>query len=86
MNDIIVGVQEIERVREFVAVLMNDVCHTAAIDFGFVSSRTLWIKFRFSMVKVCVVVGYDLTERGTWQLGQQGGSEVVMRCPCVSWV
>ena len=64
MNDIIVGVQEIERVREFVAVLMNDVCHTAAIDFGFVSSRTLWIKFRFSMVKVCVVVGYDLTEGG----------------------
>ena len=38
------------------------------IDTGCVSCRILWIKFRFSWVKVCVVVGYspskgDIEER-----------------------
>ena len=37
---------------------MNDVCHSAVVDFGCVSSRTLWIKYKFSKVKVCLVVGY----------------------------
>ena len=32
-------------------------------DFGCVSSRILWIKFKFSRVKVCVEVGYDPNER-----------------------
>ena len=41
------------------AVLLNDVWHSAVIDVGYVSSRILWIKFKFSRVKVCVVVGYD---------------------------
>ena len=45
-----------ERARKGVAVLLNDVWHIAVIDFGCVSPRILWIKFRFSRVKVCVVV------------------------------
>ena len=28
------------------------------VDFGWVRSRILWIKFKFSRFKVCVVVGY----------------------------
>ena len=62
VNGIIVGVQEMERVREGVAILLNDVWHSALIYFGCVSSRILWIKFKFSRVKVCVVVGYSPSE------------------------
>ena len=36
--------------------------HSAVIDFGCVSSRVLWVKFKFSMVKVCMVVGYGPNE------------------------
>ena len=32
------------------------------IDFGSVSSRILWIKFKFSRAKVCVVVRYGTSE------------------------
>ena len=32
------------------------------MDFGYVSSRILWIKLKFSRVKVFVVVGYGPTE------------------------
>ena len=32
------------------------------IDLGCVSSRILWNKFKFSRVKVCVVVGYGHNE------------------------
>ena len=39
-----------ERAWEEVAILLNDVWHS-----GCVSSRILWIKFKFSRVKVCVV-------------------------------
>ena len=39
--------------------MLSDVWHSAGIDFGYVSSRILWIKFKFSRVNVCVVVGYD---------------------------
>ena len=56
------GIQEIERTREGVAILMNGASHSAVIDFGYFSSRTLWIKFKFSRVKVCVVVMYCPTE------------------------
>ena len=59
VNGIIVGVQEMERGREGMAVLLNDVWHSAVINFGCVSSIILWIKFKFSRVKVYVVVGYD---------------------------
>ena len=58
INGIIAGIQEKERAMELVAVLLNDVWHSAVIDFVCVSSRILWIKFKFSRVKVCVVVGY----------------------------
>ena len=44
VDGIIAGVQEMERTREGVAVLLNDVWHSAVIDFGCVSSRILWIK------------------------------------------
>ena len=64
VNGIISGVQEMERAREGVAILLNDVWHSAVIDFGCVSSRILWIKFKFSRVKVCVVVGYGPNETG----------------------
>ena len=32
------------------------------VDFGYVSFRTLWIKFKFSRIKVCVVVGFGSNE------------------------
>ena len=51
-----------ERVRGGVAILLNDVWHSAVIDFGCVSCRILWIKFKFSRVKVCAVVEYGLSE------------------------
>ena len=41
MNDLIAGVQEIERVREDVTVLMNDVWHIVVVDFACFCSRTL---------------------------------------------
>ena len=47
VNGIIVKVQEIEWATEGVAVLMNNVWHRARIDFGCVSSRVLWVKFKF---------------------------------------
>ena len=62
VNGIIADVQEMERAREGVAILLNDVWHSAVVDFGFVDSRILWIKFKFSRVKVCVVVGYGPSE------------------------
>ena len=55
VNGIIAGVQEMERDREWVAILLNDVWHSAVIDFGCVSSRIIWIKFKFSKVNGCVV-------------------------------
>ena len=33
-NGIIAGVQEMERAREGVATLLNDVWHSAVVDFG----------------------------------------------------
>ena len=57
-----VAVQEMERAREGLAALLNVVWHSAVIDFVCVRSRIPWIKFKFSRVKVCVVVGYDLSE------------------------
>ena len=40
------------------------------IYFGCVSSRILWIKFKFSIVKVCVVVGYSPSERDDEERGR----------------
>ena len=50
IKSIIAGIQEMERTREGVAILLNDVCHSAVIDFVWVSSKILWIKFEFSRV------------------------------------
>ena len=41
---------------------MKEVWYSAVVDFGCVSSRIPWIKFKNSRVKVCVVVGYGLNE------------------------
>ena len=62
VNGIIATVQEMERAREGVTILLNDVWHSEVIDFGCVSSRILWIKFRFSRIKVFVVVGHGPNE------------------------
>ena len=62
VNGIIAVVQEIGRAREGVVIQLNNVWYSVVIDFGFVSSRILWIKFKFSRVKVCVVVGYNPNE------------------------
>ena len=51
-----------ERGREEVAVVLNNVCHSAEVRSGYVSSRILWIIFTFSRVKICVVVEYDPNE------------------------
>ena len=48
---------------------MNDVWRSTVVDFGYVSSRILWINFKFSRVKVCVVVGMasmiEMVKKGT---------------------
>ena len=40
-----------ERAREGVVILLNNVWHSAVVDFGCVSSRILWIKFKFQGLK-----------------------------------
>ena len=47
VNGIIADVQEMERAREGVAILLNDIWHSVVIDFGCISSRILWSKFKF---------------------------------------
>ena len=42
VNGIIVGAQEVERDREGVAILLNDVWHSAVVEFGCVGYRILW--------------------------------------------
>ena len=69
-----------ERARERMAVLLNDVWHSAVVKSGYVSSRILWIKFKFSRVKVkggvqphCPLkemvkqeIGFRMTWTGLW--------------------
>ena len=62
VNGIIAAVQEMERAREGVDIQLNDVWQSEVVDFVCVSSRILWIKFKFSWVKVSVVVGYGPSE------------------------
>ena len=70
VKGIIAGVQEMETAREGVTILLNDVWHSTVVDFGCISSRIFWIKFKFSRVKVCVVVGCGSNEgdgeKTTW--------------------
>ena len=47
VNAIFTCVQEMERAREGVAVLLNDVWHSALVKYGCVNSRIHWIKFKF---------------------------------------
>ena len=62
VNGIIADVQEVERAREEVTILLNDVWHSAVIDIRCVSSRIFWFKFKFSRVIVCLVVEYGPSE------------------------
>ena len=41
---------------------MNDMWHSAVVDFRCISFRFVWSKFKFSRVKVCAVVGYGPNE------------------------
>ena len=50
-NVIFAGVHEMERAKEEVAVLLNNVWDSGVVKSGYVSSRILWIKFKFSRVK-----------------------------------
>ena len=43
-------------------VLMKDEWHNAVIDFRCIIFRTIWIKFKFSRLKMCVGVVYGPTE------------------------
>ena len=49
------------KAREGVAMMLNKVWHRV-IDFGCVISRILWIKLKFSSIKICVVVRYGPNE------------------------
>ena len=62
VNGIIASVQEMEKARVGVNILLNVVWDCAVVDFGCISSRIPRIKFNFSSVKVCVVVGYSPNE------------------------
>ena len=58
-----------ERAREGVAILLQNVWHSVVVNLGCVSSRILGIKFKFSRVKVYLVLRYgpnvgDCEERG----------------------
>ena len=46
------------RAKEGVAMMMNDVWFEAVVGYGCVSSRMLWVKFKFARVKLCVVAVY----------------------------
>ena len=51
-----------KRAMEGVVVLLNDLWHSAVIDFRCISSRILWIKLELSRVKVCVMVVHGPNE------------------------
>ena len=65
-----VGVQEIEKAREDVVVLITDVWHSPVIDFGCADSRTLWVKFKYSRVKACGMFISGPTEVGMRKNGR----------------
>ena len=51
-----------ESAKEGVVILLNDVWRSTVIVFGCISSIIICIKFKFSRVKVCVVVWYGPNE------------------------
>ena len=44
------------------AILMNDMWHSAVNNFGWVICRTLWVKFKISRINVSKVVAYGPTK------------------------
>ena len=67
------AVQEIQKERVDVTLLMNSEWYSAMIYLGYISSRTLWIKFQFTRVKISVVVVYGPTEGGKSKKGRDSG-------------
>ena len=59
-----------ERPREGVTILLNDMWPSAVIDFEYVNSKIIWITFKFSRIKVCVVAGYGLSEEYGEEMGR----------------
>ena len=57
-----VSLQVFKRLKG-VAFLISNEWRSTVIRFGCVSSRILWVKFKFSRVKVCGVAVYGPTER-----------------------
>ena len=52
-----------ERSREYVAIILSNVGHNTVIDYKWVNSGVLWIKFKFSRINICVVLEYGHKER-----------------------
>ena len=53
------------RAREGVAIILSDVKHSAVIYFRCVTSRILWIEFKFSRVRVCVTSVMEMLKKET---------------------
>ena len=62
VNVTFTGVHGMERGREGVAVLLNDVWYSAVVKSGYISSRILWIKLKFSRLKYVWWLKYGPTE------------------------
>ena len=64
---------------------MNDVWHSEVVKYGCVSSRILWIKFKFSRVKVCVMVGYGPNEGDGEEIDRIASGMDIMDIDCAFW-
>lgn len=53
---------EMNKMRKGVAIV-NNRCHKTMVKLVYVSDKILFVKFKFEMVKVCVVVTFGLLER-----------------------
>ena len=73
VNGIIAGVHEIDWASEGVEVLMNDVWNSPVIEFGYVSSRTQWIKLK----KLRVALTVEAEMEGQLKISQQRGIHVL---------
>ena len=66
-----------ERAREGVVILLNDVWHRAVVKSGYFSSIIFWIKFKFSRVKCAWWWGTaamkEIAKRGFKRNGQDSG-------------
>ena len=70
MNSINASVQDMGRVRKGVTLLMSNKLHSGENDFGCVSFEILWVTFKFSTAKVCVVGVYGPIEGDNKEKGE----------------